>query len=341
MLRKRGNVWWIDIQHDGRRIRRSCGTTDRAKAQEYHDRFKAQLWEQSKLGQKSDMSLKAAAAAWWDAVGKHKRSKEDDLLKLRVLAPMIDGKTIQTISPDQLRDIRNEILRARGVTEATANRYMALLSAILRYANKQGWTDKIPSIPKASEGSGRIRWISQEDARRLLKELPTHLRRMAAFTLATGLRRHNVTHLRWRFVDLDRGVIYVDASEAKSKRALGIPLNAEALAVLHECRGDDPEWVFVYNGQPVTRTGTAAWYKACARAGLPDLHWHDLRHTWASWHVMSGTPLQVLKELGGWASLEMVLRYAHLAPEHLSPAARNIEGWSQKRHGATDDGEGK
>ena len=71
---------------------------------------------------------------------------------------------------------------------------------------------------------------------------------------------------------------------------------------------------------------------AHARAGIQDFHWHDLRHTWASWHIMAGTPVQVLKELGGWASLEMVLRYAHLSPAHLSDAARNITGLAQIRH---------
>jgi integrase len=61
------------------------------------------------------------------------------------------------------------------------------------------------------------------------------------------------------------------------------------------------------------------------RAGIEAFRFHDLRHTWASWHVMSGTSLQELMELGGWKSYEMVLRYAHLAPEHLSAAAQRIE----------------
>jgi site-specific recombinase XerD len=51
---------------------------------------------------------------------------------------------------------------------------------------------------------------------------------------------------------------------------------------------------------------------------MEDFHWHDLRHTWASWHVQRGTPLQVLKELGGWETLEMVQRYAHLSADHLA-----------------------
>lgn len=51
---------------------------------------------------------------------------------------------------------------------------------------------------------------------------------------------------------------------------------------------------------------------------IANFRWHDLHHTWASWHVQSGTPLQVLKELGGWETIEMVQKYAHLAADHLA-----------------------
>lgn len=63
---------------------------------------------------------------------------------------------------------------------------------------------------------------------------------------------------------------------------------------------------------------------AHARAGIQDFHWHDLRHTWASWHVMSGTPLEVLMELGGWSDLRMVMRYAHLSPGHVARFADSL-----------------
>ena len=66
-------------------------------------------------------------------------------------------------------------------------------------------------------------------------------------------------------------------------------------------------------------------YKALKRAGIEASRFHDLRHTWASWHVQSGTSLPELMELGGWKSYEMVLRYAHLAPEKLSSVAGRIE----------------
>ncbi len=63
---------------------------------------------------------------------------------------------------------------------------------------------------------------------------------------------------------------------------------------------------------------------ALKRAGIENFRWHDLRHTWASWHVQSGTPLQVLQELGGWSSCEMVLRYAHLSAAHLADYAERL-----------------
>ena len=78
-----------------------------------------------------------------------------------------------------------------------------------------------------------------------------------------------------------------------------------------------------YRGGAIKQPTQVAWLNACKAAKLGDLHWHDLRHTWASWHVQNGTPLAVLQELGGWRDLKMVLRYAHLAPGHLVPYAGN------------------
>jgi integrase len=85
-----------------------------------------------------------------------------------------------------------------------------------------------------------------------------------------------------------------------------------------------PRWCFTFANQRIRKSSTA-WDKAKQRAGSEDFRFHDLRHTWASWHVQSGTSLPELMELAGWKSYEMVLRYAHLAPEKLSSVARRIE----------------
>lgn len=68
-----------------------------------------------------------------------------------------------------------------------------------------------------------------------------------------------------------------------------------------------------------------AWRIGLKRAGIEDFRFHDLRHTWASWLIQSGVPLSALQEMGGWESIEMVQRYAHLAPNHLTEHARQID----------------
>ncbi|OOO01516.1 MAG: Tyrosine recombinase XerC [Chromatiales bacterium USCg_Taylor] len=95
------------------------------------------------------------------------------------------------------------------------------------------------------------------------------------------------------------------------------------MLLLNEQIGLHSQWVFPYHSQPVTQTATRAWRVALAKAGIPDFTWHDLRHTWASWHVMNGTRLEELQQLGGWKTLTMVTRYAHLSPEHLARVADN------------------
>ncbi|WP_200332693.1 site-specific integrase [Thiocystis violacea] len=165
-------------------------------------------------------------------------------------------------------------------------------------------------------------------------ELPEHLADMVRFSLATGLREANVTGLCWSQVDLERKVAWIHPDQAKARRAIGVPLNNDAVCVLRRWQGRHPERVFAYakprkglapEWVPIAEANSAAWYKALKRAGIENFRWHDLRHTWASWHVQNGTPLHVLQELGGWASFAMVQRYAHLSPEHLAEHAARIE----------------
>jgi len=102
-------------------------------------------------------------------------------------------------------------------------------------------------------------------------------------------------------------------------KAIGVPLSRKAVDVLREQQGKHSNWVFPYRGRPVIQVTTKAWARAVGRAGLqPGLVFHDLRHSWASWHAQAGTPIHVLQELGGWSTPEMVQRYAHLSTKHLA-----------------------
>lgn len=74
------------------------------------------------------------------------------------------------------------------------------------------------------------------------------------------------------------------------------------------------------------------WRRVCKEADLPNVTFHTMRHSWASWHIQAETPIKLLQELGGWATLEMPLRYAHLSPGHLaSYADRTLLSAESKR----------
>ena len=322
---KRNNIFWISVTApNGRRIRKSAQTKNRKAAQEFHDQLKAELWRVHRLGEKPRRSWQQASLRWLDEK-EHKADIDHDVEKLRWLDPFLGALYLDEIN----RETIDEIIRKKkvGVAAATVNRYLALIRSILRAAkNEWEWIDAIPRVQLLKEPSGRVRWITEEEARRLIDELPGHLAAMARFSLSTGLRRSNVTQLRWSEVDMQLAHAWVRADNSKTGVAISVPLNLDALAVLREQIGRHPEFVFVYKKCPVKQTSTKAWYSALKRADISDFKWHDLRHTWASWHVQGGTPLHELMALGGWKTYKTVLRYAHLSSGGLHDAARRVEG---------------
>ncbi len=265
------------------------------------------------------------AALRWLREKSHKADIKHDGEKLAWLENILGEYFLDEITRDVVERVIE--LKIQTCAASTVNRYLALIRAILRMARDDWeWLHRVPRIRMLKEPPARVRWLAPSDAVRLLCELPDHLRSMAVFALATGLRQSNVTRLRWEQVDTARSMAWIHAEQSKNRKSFPVPLNADAMAVIHAQRGRHREWVFVYNGKPVSRTSTKAWAKAKERAGISDFRWHDLRHTWASWHAQNGTGLRELMELGSWSTMQMVLRYAHLGGEHLKRPASHIEG---------------
>lgn len=322
--RKNSPYWYIRIKTPcGRRIRSSTKTEDKKLAERLHDKIKHDLWEIKNLNKKPDRSWKEAVVRWAKEKA-HKRSLNNDLEHIRWLEPHLGDFNIAEITRDSVESIA-QAKEKFGAAPGTVNKMLQVIRGILRAAKLSWeWVDDIPAIRMRPETPGVVRWITQEEAARLLKELPDHLRKMAIFSLATGLRAENVKMLKWKHVYIESRHAFVPLT--KSGKPLAVPLNDMALGVLEECRGDDETFVFVYGGHPVKQTSTKAWWGALERAEIKNFRWHDLRHTWASWHVQNGTSLHELQQLGGWSSYKMVLRYAHLSSHQLRSAADRISG---------------
>lgn len=322
--RKDSPHWWVRITPlHGKPIQESTGTSDRIKAQEYHDKLKASLWDRERLGIKPKRSWCEAVVRWLEETS-HKASHSDDKAKLVWLHGYLGRLNLDDIN----RDVIDQIKRAklREVKPATVNRYLALVRSILiRAKDDWEWIERVPKIKLFKESLGRERALTPIEAKRLLDELPAHQRAVVLFALATGLRQGNILKLEWSQVDLKNHHAWIRASQSKSRRPIAVPLNDTAMSVLAAQAGKHSQRVFTYRGKPLEKAHNVTWTAALRRAGISDFRWHDLRHTWATWQRQAGTPTHELQRLGGWLTASMVERYAHLAPDQLAGAAGRID----------------
>jgi integrase len=335
--RKDSPYLWFKFKVRGEPIRESTGTADRALAKRVEAKRRLELFEQIKLGLKPEHVWEEAVADYMDTQpeGDNKRNTRNTL---RWLGKHLQGKALSSIDEDMLIEIRATKIREVNKRKAEAARrgrpsrwatcqpsyvnriFTGVVSPILSYAKSRKWIAAVPEMPRLDEPKRDPTWATREKAMRLLALLPRHQKSMVIFDLEVGWRRSNVTHLRWDQVDLERRFAWVTADAAKEGKGIPTPLSDTAVEVLRRQVGLHPVYVFPYRGKPVEQTSTRAFRAARDAAGLPrSFTWHSLRHTWASWHRQDKTPLDVLKELGGWSSDRMVERYAHLGGEHLTP----------------------
>lgn len=315
------DFWWMSLRHSGSRIRRSSGTTDRREAQRMHDELAARLWQHKRTGH----TLDAAFLAWAKAAP---RTRQELTGLGQIRAGYADRPLFECTDAtfaDAFGDLK----------PATYNRLANIFRAALRIAEAKGWLDRAPKITRRKEPVRDCRFLTGAEWDRLRPALPEHLRPMAEFAIATGLRWSNVAGLTWERVSVAKRLAWIPATQAKAGRAIAVPLSDAAIAALRAAeayrdalkparrkRADACGLVFTYTGRPIGSAKTG-FHSACTAAEVVGFRWHDFRHTWASWHVMNGTPLAVLQKLGGWESPEMVQRYAHFAPEHLAAYAGN------------------
>ncbi len=326
--RKDSPFWWVKlplIRGESKPLQQSTGTADKRQAQQVHDQLAAARWEQERLGVKPRHTWEEAVLRWLLET-KHKATHDSDKAKLRWLDPYLGGKYLEEIDRTLIDRIKFD--RESVSSHATTNRYLALMRAILKRAcDDWEWLERVPKFKLFRESEGRVRSLTPQEFDRLRLELPPHLADMAVFAVATGLRQANVTGLEWKYVDLERKHAWIPGSQHKNGRPHSVPLNEMALSVLRKQVGRHPERVFTYAGEPVVNVYTKAFKAALVRAGIEDFKWHDLRHTFATWHRQAGTPTHELQRLGGWKTGAMVERYAHVAPEALEGAANRLDAF--------------
>jgi integrase len=330
LYRRRGTTnWWCRFSVGHREVRQSCGTADRKDAEEFEERLRARIWREVRLGERS-YSWEQAVDRWLkDARARPSTTKRNATI-LEWFAEPLAGLKLTAITPEVVAAAKDALLAQkvgeRPISPSTANRYLAVLRAVLNHARAMEWVRTVPKVALLEVEDREPRWLTREQFARLLTELPPHLRAPAQFAVLTGLRLGNVQQLVWGRVNLETAHVWIPASTAKGRKAISVPLSPEVVELLRSIeRVDGQDRVFLYRGigsgkKPFVRPmgcPKRAFGKAVKRAGVAPFRWHDLRHTWASWMIQEGVPAYVVQHLGGWASGAMVQKYAHLDSAHL------------------------
>jgi integrase len=235
---------------------------------------------------------------------------------------------IQRLAGQRRRDKEEEHKKPRPVTPATVNREFAFLKHLFNVAIRDGKTERNPvgKLKMLREPSGRVRYLSDEEERALMVNLLTDEGRdRLRVLLQTGLRKSEFLGLRWKDVDLKAGVLTIPRS--KHGEARHVPLTSEVRAIIsRRPRSLDASSLIFPNslGNTDLHWAEKDFFEAIAAAKIQDFRLHDTRHTFASRLAMEGVDLLTIKELGGWKTLSMVQRYAHLSPGHQRQAIERL-----------------
>ena len=328
---KRGNVWWLAfVDVHGRVIRETSETSD----------YKAAL---KKLADKRDAVAKGKEVAkpkvrnvlFADAVEEYlKWAKPQGAYKnKKYMAGDLEARfgniPLRRFNVSMLEAFQQELI-AQGKGPGTVNRKMAMLKHLFHKCSDWGWVDDdalrtVRKVKMLKEPAGRLRYLAPEEVQRLLKECTNPLLR-AVVTVAvnSGMRRGEILNLTWDSVDLRNGYLLVTQSKNGDRRE--VPMNAAVREVLEGIvRRLDSTYVFCDKKGRMYKGGRNAFERACKRAGIYNFHFHDLRHTAASFMAMGGVDLMSIKQILGHKTIQMTLRYSHLSPGHLRNAVAAID----------------
>jgi integrase len=342
LFQRKGSAnWYLRGTLRGVRVYESCGTDEKTVAEEIKAKREWEILQSSVYGVAASITFNGAVAIYL----------ESDHSEARFLQPLIDhfGSTPIAKIDQAAVDAAAKAIYP-GLAPATINRQIYTpITAVINKAAEKGKCAPIkfkrPKLPK-----GRVRWITHAEAHCLIESCAPHLKPLVAFLLYTGARCGEALWLDWRHVDLQRGQVqFLDTKNGSDR---GVPLHPSLVAILANLphregcvfrkqgllvRGHNSGELVHYLGEPYAALDPdnpldvsagsrikKGFKAACTRAGISNFHPHDCRHTWATWHYQENRDLNMLMHLGGWSSLSMVLRYAHVNVSHAAPSIQNM-----------------
>ncbi len=344
-------AWMIDVKvtlEDGReeRVRRVAPLQNKRAAERYEHEIRQGLLEGDRKKEEPKEkprpippTLKEFSKPFLDVYAATNNKPSGVEAKRTIcknhLIPAFGHLRLDAIGVEQIEAFKAAMLK-QDYQPKTVNNCLTTLRRLLAVAVEWGKLDKIPPVRWLRSPDPEFDFLTFDEADRLIAGAAGDTWKvMITVGLRTGLRIGELLALRWDDVDLAGGRLVVRRSVSrgiigtpKNGRSREVPLSEHALVALrshHHARG---EFVFAADKGGLIARGATKWpiWMACRRAGLRQIGWHVLRHTFASHLAMRGVAIKAIQELLGHSTIEMTMRYAHLSPDVRRDAVRLLDG---------------
>jgi integrase len=332
-------VWYLRGSVRGQHVYETTGTEEKGQAEACKAKREAELFDRSVFGARAVITFSSAALSYLEFEVRSPRTVEF----VGRLVDHFGSAKLSTIGQAEADGAVRRLLRPDAAPATKARAIYTPLMAVLTHAHKRGWCDR-PTFERPAQPKGKTRWLTPNEALRLIAAAAPHIKPLLIFFLSTGARVAEALELSWDDVDLSDARVMLRDTKNGTDRAARLP--PAAVVALANLPGRAGEVFRRDDGQPYADKGReeggqikTAFRGACRRAGLakptragergmgdgpytpirwvPTLTPHDLRHTWATWFYAATKDFMRLKHEGGWKSLTMVERYAHLMPTDL------------------------
>lgn len=307
--------YYSEIVRGGIRSVRSTKTASEREARAFDKLHAREIEARARKPRKPSLTLDEACGRFWIEKGQHLGWSDHVARHLRWIVSSGGQLSLDTVSNEVVAAIV-DFRKARGAGAAGVNRTLAVLRQLLGRSQK-AWNQDVPHIDWRAhwqrEPKGRVRWLTPAEAQRLCEELPEHVRLAVEWSLYTGTRKSETFGLRWEDVDMQRGTATVQGKTGRRS----VWLSAEARAVISRATHSGPLVFDRTNNRKLFAAGVAS-------CGLENFHWHDLRHTHATWMRQAGAPLEIVARSLGHSTIQVTQRYAHVDDQEVKDALRKL-----------------
>lgn len=336
-VRKMKEAWWVDFMFNGQRMRRRSPLNTRGGAAEFEVHLRQLVAHHGRVDE-AILALEAKperrttfaefSERWLREYvdvnnGRSERYNKRKSLQGK-LTPFFGRLRLDEITANYIERFKAELL-GKDLNAKTINNHLTILKRCLGSACEWGLISAVPRIKPLKTAPPPYRFLTPAETEALLGSIEdVMVRAMVRTAVRAGLRYSELRALHWEDVNFDRRQLTVrrafilqQIGPTKNHKIRHIPLAPDLATELQTLPRTSE---FVFRVRPSNWRQLEVLKRECELAGVPVMGWHALRHTFASHLMTAGVPIHIVQSLLGHSSIEMTMRYSHLAPTNLCDA---------------------